>query len=47
MRGLFFQGSALSSFRKEPKGIVLFSGAEKRTKRDTHLSQALPYMEGM
>ena len=26
---------------------VLFSGAEKRTKRDIHLSQALPYMEGM
>ena len=26
---------------------VLFSGAEKRTKRDIHLTQALPYMEGM
>ena len=26
---------------------VLFSGAEKRTKRDIHLPQAPPYMEGM
>ena len=26
---------------------VLFFGAKKRTKRNIHLTQALPYMEGM
>ena len=28
------------------QGFVLFSGADKRTKRDIHLTRALPYMEG-
>ena len=37
----------VSPFRKGAKGNVLFFGAKKRTKRNIHLTQALPYMEGM
>jgi hypothetical protein len=43
----FFQGVALCSFRKEPKGSVLFFGAKKRTKRSIHPNQAFPYMGRM
>ena len=43
----FHQGVALCSFRKEPKGSVLFFGAKKRTKRSIHPNQAFPYMGRM
>ena len=36
----------LSGDTPEPQS-VLFFGAKKRTKRNIHLTQALPYMEGM
>ena len=38
----FFAGFPLPSFRKEAKGIVLFFGAKKRTKRNIHPLQGLP-----
>ena len=44
---VFHQGVALCSFRKEPKGSVLFFGAKKRTKRSIHPNQAFPYMGRM
>jgi len=43
----FNVGWMRSSFRKEAKGYVHFFGAKKRNQRSIHLSQALPYMEGM
>ena len=41
-RGGILAGQALPSFRKEAKGYVHFSGAEKLNQRDIHLLQGLP-----